>query len=125
MEELNVLNNLFEGLHVNVGLLTYALLIGIVIDFATGIVKGYKVNGKIYSSKLRDGGFKKAGVVLVVLIAYGLSMLFNDTNHIIFNGVQAYYVYTELVSILENLDEIGIHMPAVLKKIIGHVDTEE
>ena len=96
----------------------------IVIDFATGIVKGHKINDKIYSLKLH-GDFKKAGVVLVFLIAYGLSMLFNDTNHIIFNGVQAYYVYTELVSILENLDEIGIHMPAVLKKIIGHVDTEE
>ena len=94
-------------------------MLGIVADFATGIVKGYKADGEIISKKLRDGGFKKAGIVFVVIMAYGLSMLFGDRSHIIFNSVQAYYVYTELVSILENLLAVGVPLPKVLKNVLG------
>lgn len=120
MNDVQTLENIFEGFTLNTNLLTYALLIGIVSDFATGIFKGYKADGEIISQKLRDGGFKKAGIVFVVIMAYGLSMLFGDTSHIIFNSVQAYYVYTELVSILENLAAVGVPLPKVLRNILGN-----
>ena len=120
MNDIQTLENIFEGFTLNTNLLTYALLIGIVSDFATGIFKGYKADGEIISKKLRDGGFKKAGIVFVVIMAYGLSMLFGDTSHIIFNSVQAYYVYTELVSILENLAAVGVPLPKVLRNILGN-----
>lgn len=120
MEELQMLQNLFEGFAVNTNLLTYAVLIGIVTDFLTGIIKAYRENGKLSSSKLRDGGFKKAGIMLVVVLSYGLSILFNDNGHVIFNAVQAYYVYTELISVLENLSEIGVAIPSILLKVLGH-----
>ena len=120
MNDIQTLENIFEGFTLNTNLLTYALLIGIVSDFATGIFKGYKADGEIISQKLRDGGFKKAGIVFVVIMAYGLSMLFGDSSHIIFNSVQAYYVYTELVSILENLVAVGVPLPKVLKNILGN-----
>lgn len=120
MNDIQTLENIFEGFTLNTNLLTYALLIGIVSDFATGIFKGYKADGEIISQKLRDGGFKKAGIVFVVIMAYGLSMLFGDTSHIIFNSVQAYYVYTELVSILENLAAVGVPLPKVLRNILGN-----
>ena len=120
MDDIQTLENIFEGFTLNTNLLTYALLIGIVSDFATGIFKGYKADGEIISQKLRDGGFKKAGIVFVVIMAYGLSMLFGDTSHIIFNSVQAYYMYTELVSILENLAAVGVPLPKVLRNILGN-----
>lgn len=120
MNDIQTLENIFEGFTLNTNLLTYALLIGIVSDFATGIFKGYKADGEIISKKLRDGGFKKAGIVFVVIMAYGLSMLFGDTSHIIFNSVQAYYVYTELVSILENLAAVGVPLPKMLRNILGN-----
>lgn len=120
MNDIQTLEGIFEGFTLNTNLLTYALLIGIVSDFATGIFKGYKADGEIISQKLRDGGFKKAGIVFVVIMAYGLSMLFGDKSHIIFNSVQAYYVYTELVSILENLVAVGVPLPKVLKNILGN-----
>lgn len=120
MNDIQTLENIFEGFTLNTNLLTYALLIGIVSDFATGIFKGYKADGEIISQKLRDGGFKKAGIVFVVIMAYGLSMLFGDKSHIIFNSVQAYYVYTELVSILENLVAVGVPLPKVLRNILGN-----
>lgn len=120
MNDLQTLQTLFDGFTVNTNFLTVALLIGIVIDFITGIAKGYKADHKVSSSKLRDGGFKKAGILLVVGLGYGLSILFNDGAHVIFNGVQAYYIYTELVSIIENLKTLGVNMPTVLLKIIGY-----
>ena len=120
MEDLQILESVFEGFTLNTNLLTYAVMLGIVADFVTGIVKGYKADGEIISKKLRDGGFKKAGIVFVVIMAYGLSMLFGDRSHIIFNSVQAYYVYTELVSILENLVAVGVPLPKVLKNILGN-----
>ena len=120
MEDIQVLESVFEGFTLNTNLLTYAVMLGIVADFATGIVKGYKADGEIISKKLRDGGFKKAGIVFVVIMAYGLSMLFGDRSYIIFNSVQAYYVYTELVSILENLAAVGVPLPKVLRNILGN-----
>lgn len=119
MEELQALQGIFEGLTLNTNMLTCAVGLGIVADFVTGIAKGYMSDKKIVSSKLRDGGFKKMGIILVVLLSYGLSMLFNDANRLIFNGVQAYYVYTELVSIIENLIAMNVNLPPILKKIIG------
>ncbi len=119
MNEMQQLQNLFNGLTLNVNLLTWAVVLGILLDFATGIAKGYKTDGRVSSSKLRDGGFKKAGIVLVVLLAYGLSALFGDTSRIIFNSVQSYYVYTELVSIIENLICLGVEVPWILRKILG------
>ena len=104
--------------------LTVAVLIGIVLDFATGIAKGYKADHKVSSSKLRDGGFKKAGIVLVIFLAYGLSVLFGDTSQLIFNSVQLYYLYTELVSIIENLVALGVDAPPWLRKLLGEKKNE-
>ena len=113
------LNNLFENLTLNQNLLFFALIAGILIDFATGIAKAYKKDKRISSSKLRDGGFKKIGILLTVIICFGLSALFSDTKHIIANAAMCYYVYTEIISILENLKELGIPRPPVLLNLLG------
>lgn len=117
--EFELLQNIFEGFSVNVNFLTWAVAAGIILDFATGIAKGYRADGRVSSSKLRNGMFKKSGIILVVIMSYGLSLLFNDAMHVIFNGVQAYYVYTELISVIENLVELGIPVPGVLRRILG------
>ena len=124
MNEIHQLKELFDNIHIKTNFLTVAVLIGIVLDFATGIAKGYKADHKVSSSKLRDGGFKKAGIVLVIFLAYGLSVLFGDTSHLIFNSVQLYYLYTELVSIIENLVALGVDAPPWLRKLLGEKKNE-
>ena len=119
MKDLTNLKGIFEGMDVNFGLFWIVLAGFILADFVTGIIKGYRSDGKISSSKLRDGGFKKAGIIFTVILGYVLSKLFNDANYVIFHGVQAYYIYTELVSILENLEQMGVQLPAVLHNILG------
>ena len=119
MNELQQLQSIFEGFHLNTNLLTWGVFGGIFLDLITGLAKGYKADREISSSKLRDGGFKKAGILLVMLLAYGLSALFNDVNKVIFNTVQAYYVYTELISIVENLIALDIALPQIIRGIVG------
>lgn len=117
---MNELAGLFEGFSVNVGLLWYALGAMMLCDFATGIAKAYKKERRVSSSKLRDGGFKKCGMIAVTLLCVGIGRLFGDDNHVIANGAAAYYVYTELVSIVENLIELEIPLPPIVRKIVGN-----
>ena len=110
---------LFGDFTINFNLLWIALICGIVFDFITGIAKAYRTEGKISSSKLRDGGFKKCGIIFVAIMSLGLSEIFCDTYFIITNSVLCYYIYTELVSITENLDAMGVPLPPIFKKITG------
>ncbi len=118
MENINIFQNLFEEFTINYNFLLPSLCIFIAVDFITGILKAYK-KGDVLSSKLRDGGFKKCGIILVCFMGFSLSQLFYDVNHIISNSVFCYYIYTELVSIIENLNELEIPLPPVIKKILG------
>lgn len=119
MEDIKTLEQLFEGMNINYGVFLWVLIAFIVADFATGILRAYKFDGRVNSSKLRNGGFKKCGIIFVILLGYVLSLTFGDTNLVIYHSVQAYYIYTELVSILENLDDLGVKLPKILERILG------
>lgn len=114
---MNELEQIFEEFSLNYSFLWIALLLFIACDFFIGILKAYKAKDVI-SSKLRDGGFKKGGIVLVCFIGYFLSTIFNDSKHIISNSVLCYYIYTELVSVIENLTILGIPLPPIIKNIV-------
>lgn len=119
MEDITTLEKLFEGMSINYGMLIWVVLGFIVADFVTGIFRAYKNDGRVNSSKLRNGGFKKCGIIFVIVLGYVLSITFNDKNFVIYHSIQAYYIYTELVSILENLDDLGVKLPKILEKILG------
>lgn len=116
---MNEIAEMFEGLSVNMNLLWYALGIMVVLDFATGICKAYKNYGGVSSSRLRDGGFKKAGIVVVSVLGYGISVFLCDDKMIISNAILSYYIYTELVSVIENISELGVPLPPIVEKIRG------
>lgn len=117
---MNELEQVFSEFTLNYNFLWIALLLFIVCDFFTGILKAYKAK-TVVSSKLRDGGFKKGGIILVCFIGYFLSAMFNDSNHIISNAVLCYYIYTELVSVIENLNDLGIPLPPIIKNIVKKI----
>lgn len=119
MEDIKTLEELFDGVNINYGVFLWVVVAFIVADFVTGILRAYKNDGRVNSSKLRDGGFKKCGIIFVILLGYVLSLTFGDVNLVIYHSVQAYYIYTELVSILENLDDLGVKLPRILEKILG------
>ena len=119
LEDITSLEKLFEGFSINYGILLWVLIVFIVADFFTGIFRAYKNDGRVNSSKLRNGGFKKCGIIFVIDLGYVLSGTFNDKNFMIYHSIQAYYIYTELVSILENLEDLGVKLPKILERILG------
>lgn len=86
-------------------------IIGVALLFNTlDLISGLLVavlQHNIMSSKLRDGLFKKSGFILMYVVAYAIYLF---GGHLMFpyhteilKGIVAYSVFTEVVSILENV----------------------
>lgn len=89
-------------------------------DVITGYLKAY-VKREIKSSRMREGLVKKFGEIVILLIGkifeFGL-----DIPKPIMNIVSLYIIIMELVSITENLDEMGVPIPKFLKKRLDDVE---
>lgn len=92
------------------------------IDILTGIIKAWAKND-FQSAIMRAGLAKKAEEILILvageLISFGL--LLPDA---VMNGVSFYIIFMEAMSILENVDELGIPVPGFVKKVINNVDEQ-
>ena len=90
------------------------------VDVLTGIIKAWAHND-FQSAIMRAGLAKKAGEILILvvgeLISYG--MILPDT---IMNGISFYIIFMEVMSIMENADELGIPVPKFVRDVINNVD---
>ena len=90
------------------------------IDVLTGIIKAWAHND-FQSAIMRAGLAKKAGEIMILvvgeLISYG--MMLPDS---IMNGISFYIIFMEVMSIMENLDELGIPIPKFVRDVINNVD---
>ena len=90
------------------------------IDVLTGIIKAWAHND-FKSAIMRAGLAKKAGEIMILvvgeLISYGLML-----PDAIMNGISFYIIFMEMMSILENADELGIPIPKFVKDVINNVD---
>lgn len=100
------------------------------LDCITGIIAGYKRDGKITSTKLRTGLFKKCGFVL----CYALGVLLNFAQHKIgleininvLPAICLYVIFTEIISIIENISTLNNKiLPDKIKKLIGGFTHDE
>ena len=101
------------------------------LDFVTGIVAAHCKGEQVRSKVFYRGIAKKVGMWCLVLvgvlvdetIAYSVAQ-FGITfpfTFLIACIVAVWIICNELLSILENLDEIGVPMPAFLKKVIKYL----
>ena len=90
------------------------LLMVIVIDYITGLIKSYK-SSKLNSKVGIKGLLKKVGILCLVALSVVIDRLTGDTGYVR-TMVIYYLVANEGLSILENLGEIGIIVPEFLKK---------
>ena len=79
------------------------------VDYLTGFLKAYKKK-KIISSKMRDGLIKKFGEMMMIIVSVILQYLVGIPVYISVS-ISAYIVIMELISISENLGEIGVPIP--------------
>lgn len=111
-------------LHMDAYLIAFVALF-IIADFVTGLLKG-KINGNLNSQAMHRGIIRKSAEILFLIVgfiadnflAYALAA-YEVEFHIgmVFSlFIAAYLTINELISILENLVEMGISVPAWLAK---------
>lgn len=105
-----------------------------VIDYITGIFAAVRRGEKISSSVGRHGIVKKicmwllvvVGVIIDELIAYVISTIGWDVplKFAIASVVCVWIVCNEIISILENMKDIGMKIPPFLEKIMLYIKSK-
>ena len=99
------------------------LIIAIVLDYISGLIKGY--NTKQLSSKIGFKGIlKKIGILVLVMLAVLVDRVSGDTGAIR-TLVIYYFVANEGLSIIENLGEAGLPIPKFLKDALKNLRKEK
>lgn len=106
------------------------LCVVMVIDYITGMISAWK-NTELSSKKGLFGIVKKVCYVALVCVGMGVDWLIYsgmkqigvDVNYTIFFGVlvTVWLVINELISILENLKNIGVPLPDFLLKVVNRL----
>ena len=88
------------------------ILIG--ADIVTGWIQA-SVNGTWDSTKMRKGLFRKSGELLIIIVAYVIyEAIALPVDVPVF--ISAYVAIMEILSVLENLDQAGVPVPAWLTR---------
>ena len=90
-----------------------SLIIVVILDYLTGISKSY-VSNKLNSNKGLKGIVKKLSMLCMVAIATIVDRIAGETG-LIRTLIIYYLVANEGLSILENLGEMNILVPKILK----------
>ncbi len=98
------------------------LLIAIVLDYVSGLIKAY--NTKTLSSRIGFRGLlKKIGLLILVMVAVLVDRVTGNSGAIR-TVIIYYFVANEGLSIIENLGEAGIPIPKFLKKSLKALKKE-
>lgn len=98
------------------------LVIAIALDYVSGLIKAFYT--KQLSSKIGFKGLlKKIGILILVMVAVLVDRVAGNTGAVR-TLVIYYFVANEGLSIIENLAETNIPIPAVLKRALKAIKKE-
>lgn len=100
------------------------LLAFIVLDFATGLIAGYK-NKTIQSDTMYWGIIRKVSQLVIVAIAVSIDRLMHTESFVIRLMAIYFYIGMEGISILENMVKIGVRVPDKLIDILKKIEDNE
>ena len=92
------------------------LLIFIVADYATGLMKGF-IKKELSSAIGYNGIMKKVGILIAIIVAHQLDKI-APGDALVRTGVISFFVANEGISLTENLAVIGVPVPDVLLKAL-------
>ena len=93
------------------------LIIFMVIDYLTGLTKGY-VNKDLSSNIGLKGIARKCVIFAILIVAVMLDRLLNTGNWVFRSLVCYFYIANEGISIMENASELGAPVPQKLKNAL-------
>ena len=92
------------------------------IDILTGLIYAFITNS-FQSAKMRSGLGKKAGELLIILIGVLFTFGMGIPTYIL-KGIALYIIFMELMSILENLDKLGVPIPAFISRTLNNINDD-
>ena len=92
------------------------------IDIATGFINAW-IRKEVSSSKLRSGLGKKVGEVSLLVIGELFTYALRLPKDMM-KFFAAYIILMEIISIIENLDKLGVPIPGRIKKVVNNTYTE-
>ena len=98
------------------------LVVLMLCDIATGIMKAFK-NKRLRSRTALYGYFRKIGTFIILIVANVIDQVF-ALNGAVAVGTVGYFILNEIVSIVENLAQLGLNVPSVITERL-HVSQEE
>lgn len=116
---INVIVSIFTFLIGGFDNLFITLLLFMLIDYITGIIKGI-INKELSSNKGLYGILKKVGIIFIVVIASLVDTIV-DTSNAVRTLTIYFFIPNEGISILENSSSIGLPMPKRLLDIFNKI----
>ena len=118
MEQIQVIFDMVEFQSMMWLLLIPVAMMG--LDVLTGLINAFSKN-QFESAKMRAGLAKKAGEMAIIaigmLFTYGMGI-----PQVLLKAVSLYIVFMELMSICENLNKLGVPLPAFVTKTLNNID---
>lgn len=102
--------------------LMISLVVFVVLDVVTGIIKAC-IAKDLSSSACWRGLLKKLLIFILVGVAVLLDRLMN-MNGAVRAAVSMFYIANEGISILENMGQMGVPLPAFLKNMLQKMHSE-
>ena len=109
-----VLGTMFTWLFGSWDLALKILIVFMVLDYCTGVMKGY-VNKELSSNIGLTGIARKAVILIVLIVAVCLDRLLNTGQWVFRTLVCYFYIANESISLLENCSALGLPIPEQLK----------
>lgn len=101
----------------------YCLFILMAIDILSGWAKAFKM-GNLWSRKSVYGAGRKMMVIFIVVIANMLDHIMQLHGAFLY-GMMIYYIATEMLSITENLSELGFPIPSQIQEKLEVLKNKE
>lgn len=99
----------------------HLLLVLMALDIITGIFKAFK-NQNLWSRKSLFGYSRKMLVLIVIIVANIMDQILNLDGALVFSTV-LFYIANEVLSIIENMAELGVLVPANLAEKLKVIES--
>lgn len=102
----------------------YALIVFVVVDYATGLMAA-GLEKKLSSSVGFRGIFKKVVIFCLVAVGHMIDAHVIGNGSVLRTAVIFFYLSNEGISILENAGRIGLPIPEKLKSVLEQLKEEK
>lgn len=102
----------------------YALIVFVVVDYATGLMAA-GLEKKLSSSVGFRGIFKKVVIFCLVAVGHMIDAHVIGNGSVLRTAVIFFYLSNEGISILENARRIGLPIPEKLKSVLEQLKEEK